>query len=92
MGFEKPSFSGECYVLEKGLYADPEDWGALSFKMSSIQPVLYVRADFKTERQIFHPYFKLEQFSKVLLISALQDTMAGTIKNKVPDLIQRLIV
>lgn len=45
VGFEKPGFSGECYVLEKGLYADPDDWGALNFKMSSIQPVFYVRAD-----------------------------------------------
>lgn len=49
VGFEQPGFSGECYVLEKGLYADPDDWGALSFKMSSIQPVFYVRAHFKQE-------------------------------------------
>lgn len=43
VGFEKPGFSGESYILEKGLYADPEDWGALNYKMSSIQPVFYVR-------------------------------------------------
>uniref|UniRef100_A0A673CU76 Beta/gamma crystallin 'Greek key' domain-containing protein n=1 Tax=Sphaeramia orbicularis TaxID=375764 RepID=A0A673CU76_9TELE len=40
VAFEKPGFSGELYVLEKGLYASPEDWGAQNFKISSIQPVL----------------------------------------------------
>ncbi|XP_034419340.1 uncharacterized protein crybg1a [Cyclopterus lumpus] len=41
VGFEKPGFSGELYVLEKGLYADPQDWGASNFKISSIQPVFH---------------------------------------------------
>nr|XP_046269987.1 beta/gamma crystallin domain-containing protein 1 isoform X2 [Scatophagus argus] len=41
VGFEKPGFSGELYILEKGLYACPEDWGALNFKISSIQPVFH---------------------------------------------------
>ncbi|XP_060938951.1 titin homolog [Limanda limanda] len=39
VAFEKPGFSGELYVLEKGLYACPDDWGAQNFKISSIQPV-----------------------------------------------------
>ncbi|XP_033967192.1 microtubule-associated protein futsch isoform X3 [Pseudochaenichthys georgianus] len=39
--FEQPGFSGELYVLERGLYADPEDWGAQSPKISSIQPVFH---------------------------------------------------
>ncbi|XP_068608299.1 beta/gamma crystallin domain-containing protein 1 [Brachionichthys hirsutus] len=39
VAFEKPRFSGELYVLEKGLYASPEDWGASGFKISSLQPV-----------------------------------------------------
>lgn len=43
VAFEKPGFSGEPYILEKGLYASPEDWGALSYKISSIQPILHVR-------------------------------------------------
>lgn len=43
VAFEKPGFSGEPYILEKGLYASPEDWGASSHKMSSIQPILHVR-------------------------------------------------
>uniref|UniRef100_A0A3P8S1L7 Crystallin beta-gamma domain containing 1a n=1 Tax=Amphiprion percula TaxID=161767 RepID=A0A3P8S1L7_AMPPE len=41
VAFEKPGFSGELYVLEKGLYAHPEDWGAPHFKISSIQPVFH---------------------------------------------------
>lgn len=43
VAFEQPGFSGELYVLEKGLYASPEDWGAQNFKISSIQPVFHVR-------------------------------------------------
>uniref|UniRef100_A0A8C7Y2Z0 Beta/gamma crystallin 'Greek key' domain-containing protein n=1 Tax=Oryzias sinensis TaxID=183150 RepID=A0A8C7Y2Z0_9TELE len=27
--FDEPEFLGKCYVLEKGLYGSPEDWGAL---------------------------------------------------------------
>ncbi|KAK2825887.1 hypothetical protein Q5P01_020101 [Channa striata] len=27
VAFEQPGFSGQLYVLEKGLYASPEDWG-----------------------------------------------------------------
>lgn len=45
VGFEKPGFSGELYVLEKGMYASPEDWGAQNFKISSIQPIFHVRND-----------------------------------------------
>ncbi|XP_018550610.1 LOW QUALITY PROTEIN: beta/gamma crystallin domain-containing protein 1 [Lates calcarifer] len=41
VAFENPGFSGEVYVLEKGLYANPEDWGAQNFKISSIQPVFH---------------------------------------------------
>lgn len=43
VAFENTGFSGEPYILEKGLYATPEDWGALNFKISSIQPILHVR-------------------------------------------------
>ncbi|XP_029350151.1 uncharacterized protein crybg1a [Echeneis naucrates] len=41
VAFEKPGFNGELYVLEKGLYASPEDWGAHNFNISSIQPVFH---------------------------------------------------
>uniref|UniRef100_A0A8D3C2J6 Crystallin beta-gamma domain containing 1a n=1 Tax=Scophthalmus maximus TaxID=52904 RepID=A0A8D3C2J6_SCOMX len=45
VAFEKPGFSGELYVLEKGLYANPEDWGAQNFKISSIQPVFHLYSE-----------------------------------------------
>ncbi|XP_074548533.1 uncharacterized protein crybg1a [Halichoeres trimaculatus] len=41
VGFENPGFNGEIYILEKGLYACPEDWGAQNPKISSIQPVFH---------------------------------------------------
>ncbi|XP_034530400.1 titin [Notolabrus celidotus] len=39
VGFENPGFNGELYILERGLYTCPEDWGAQNPKISSIQPV-----------------------------------------------------
>uniref|UniRef100_A0A3Q1IJV6 Beta/gamma crystallin 'Greek key' domain-containing protein n=1 Tax=Anabas testudineus TaxID=64144 RepID=A0A3Q1IJV6_ANATE len=45
VAFEQPGFSGELYVLEKGLYASPEDWGAQNFKISSIQPVFHLYSE-----------------------------------------------
>ncbi|RVE66363.1 hypothetical protein OJAV_G00106610 [Oryzias javanicus] len=41
VAFEEPGFSGELYVLEKGLYAGPEDWGAQNCRISSILPVFH---------------------------------------------------
>ncbi|XP_059908297.1 titin [Gadus macrocephalus] len=38
VAFEKAAFSGEVYVLEKGLYGSHEDWGAQAFRIGSIQP------------------------------------------------------
>ncbi|KPP64596.1 hypothetical protein Z043_117040, partial [Scleropages formosus] len=43
VAFENPHFSGEVYVLEKGLYSKPNDWGAHDMKISSLQPVLQVQ-------------------------------------------------
>ncbi|XP_061751648.1 mucin-17 isoform X2 [Nerophis ophidion] len=39
VAFENPGFSGELHILERGLYTNPEDWGAQTFKIASIQPV-----------------------------------------------------
>ncbi|PWA16319.1 hypothetical protein CCH79_00004680, partial [Gambusia affinis] len=41
VAFEQPGFSGELYVLEKGMYSNPEDWGAQNFRISSIQPIFH---------------------------------------------------
>uniref|UniRef100_A0A668AM84 Beta/gamma crystallin 'Greek key' domain-containing protein n=1 Tax=Myripristis murdjan TaxID=586833 RepID=A0A668AM84_9TELE len=40
--FEEPGFSGEPYVLEKGLYGSPEDWGALRPTVASAMPIVLV--------------------------------------------------
>ncbi|KAJ8274709.1 hypothetical protein COCON_G00093340 [Conger conger] len=37
--FEEMGFSGEAYILEKGQYSGPEDWGGQSSTITSLQPV-----------------------------------------------------
>lgn len=41
--FEEPGFFGEPYILERGLYGCPEDWGALQPRVASAMPVVLVR-------------------------------------------------
>ncbi|KAG7465955.1 hypothetical protein MATL_G00159610 [Megalops atlanticus] len=57
VAFENPSFSGELYVLEKGLYGCPEDWGAQNFRISSAQPVFL-------DNLSGSPKFKVQLFSE----------------------------
>ncbi|XP_059366425.1 beta/gamma crystallin domain-containing protein 1-like [Carassius carassius] len=38
--FEGPGFSGQQYVLEKGLYGSPEDWGSSHSRVCSAIPVI----------------------------------------------------
>ncbi|NXJ19347.1 CRBG2 protein, partial [Dicrurus megarhynchus] len=40
---EGPNYSGEQYILEKGVYRNCEDWGATDFHIASAQPILQVR-------------------------------------------------
>ncbi|XP_029281702.1 LOW QUALITY PROTEIN: beta/gamma crystallin domain-containing protein 1-like [Cottoperca gobio] len=54
--FEEPGFCGECYVLEKGLYGCPDDWGALQPTVASAMPV--VLDDFENAAK-----FKVQLFS-----------------------------
>ncbi|XP_034755553.1 beta/gamma crystallin domain-containing protein 1-like isoform X2 [Etheostoma cragini] len=55
--FEEPGFCGECYILEKGLYGSPEDWGALQPRVGSAMPVLL--DDFQNTDK-----FKVQLFSE----------------------------
>ncbi|KAF1376712.1 hypothetical protein PFLUV_G00214320 [Perca fluviatilis] len=55
--FEEPGFCGECYILEKGLYGSPEDWGALQPRVASAMPV--VLDDFENTAK-----FKVQLFSE----------------------------
>ncbi|CAB1330724.1 unnamed protein product, partial [Coregonus sp. 'balchen'] len=43
VAFENPGFSGELYILEKGLYGSPEDWGGQNLQISSLQPVFQLQ-------------------------------------------------
>ncbi|KAA0711163.1 Beta/gamma crystallin domain-containing protein 1 [Triplophysa tibetana] len=45
IAFENAQFSGEQYILEKGLYATPLDWGAQNCRILSLQPVVLDRAE-----------------------------------------------
>ncbi|KAM3829559.1 beta/gamma crystallin domain-containing protein 2 [Vipera latastei] len=42
VAYEGKNFSGEQYILEKGVYRNCEDWGATSCQIASVQPVLQV--------------------------------------------------
>ncbi|XP_059209545.1 titin homolog [Centropristis striata] len=57
VAFENPGFSGELYVLERGLYVSPEDWGAQNFRISSIQPVFH-------DPLMGTPKFKMQLYSE----------------------------
>ncbi|XP_040920916.1 beta/gamma crystallin domain-containing protein 1-like isoform X2 [Toxotes jaculatrix] len=54
--FEEPGFCGESYLLEKGLYGSPEDWGALQPRVASVMPVML--DDFENSAK-----FKVQLFS-----------------------------
>lgn len=44
MAYQEVGFSGEQYVLEKGVYRNCDDWGAGNSALASLQPVLQVRS------------------------------------------------
>ncbi|XP_072836115.2 beta/gamma crystallin domain-containing protein 2 [Pogona vitticeps] len=42
VAYEGRNFTGEQYILEKGVYRNCEDWGASDCQISSVQPILQV--------------------------------------------------
>ncbi|XP_061870630.1 beta/gamma crystallin domain-containing protein 2 [Colius striatus] len=42
VAYEGTNFSGEQYILEKGVYRSCEDWGAADCRIASAQPILQV--------------------------------------------------
>ncbi|XP_056422202.1 beta/gamma crystallin domain-containing protein 1 isoform X3 [Hyla sarda] len=66
VAYECPDFTGEQYILEKGMYSNFTDWGAKNYKISSLQPIimealespghfrveLFSESDFKGESQL----------------------------------------
>ncbi|KAJ8270545.1 hypothetical protein GJAV_G00116180 [Gymnothorax javanicus] len=55
--FQELGFSGEAYVLEKGQYSEPQDWGGQSSIIASLQPVFLDDIGAATP-------FKIELFSE----------------------------
>uniref|UniRef100_A0A8C3Y155 Crystallin beta-gamma domain containing 1 n=1 Tax=Catharus ustulatus TaxID=91951 RepID=A0A8C3Y155_CATUS len=55
VAYENPEFTGEQYILSKGLYPSIEAWGAKNCKISSVQPIvqLFSEPEFKGNCQIF---------------------------------------
>ncbi|KAL7388254.1 hypothetical protein ABVT39_010179 [Epinephelus coioides] len=71
--FEEPGFCGESYILEKGLYGSPEDWGALQPRVASAMPV--VLDDFENAAK-----FKVQLFSEPGFqgsVLSLEDSVAS---------------
>lgn len=44
VAYENPEFTGEQYILAKGLYPSIEAWGGKNCKISSVQPIVMVRS------------------------------------------------
>uniref|UniRef100_A0A8U8BFZ7 Uncharacterized protein n=1 Tax=Geospiza parvula TaxID=87175 RepID=A0A8U8BFZ7_GEOPR len=55
VAYENPEFTGEQYILAKGLYPSIESWGGKNCKISSVQPIvqLFSEPEFKGNCQIF---------------------------------------
>ncbi|XP_061609003.1 beta/gamma crystallin domain-containing protein 1-like isoform X1 [Phyllopteryx taeniolatus] len=70
--FEEPGFCGECYILEKGLYGSPEDWGALRDRIASAMPV--VLDDFENVAKFKVQLFSEPSFQGTVL--TLEDSVA----------------
>ncbi|KAJ6663459.1 hypothetical protein lerEdw1_009538 [Lerista edwardsae] len=43
VAYEDRNFTGEQYILEKGVYRNCEDWGASNCRISSVQPILQLQ-------------------------------------------------
>ncbi|XP_067863007.1 beta/gamma crystallin domain-containing protein 2-like [Heptranchias perlo] len=59
VAYESSNYSGAQYILEKGIYRNPQDWGAQNCKISSLHPILLVEADGQPIRlkiQLFSEY------------------------------------
>ncbi|XP_016431290.1 mucin-17-like [Sinocyclocheilus rhinocerous] len=57
VAFEGPGLSGQQYVLEKGLYGSPEDWGSSHSRICSAVPVILENLENSC-------YFQIELFSE----------------------------
>ncbi|XP_058630352.1 beta/gamma crystallin domain-containing protein 2 [Onychostoma macrolepis] len=74
VAFEGPGFEGQQYVLEKGLYGSPEDWGSSHDRICSAVPVILENLENSC-------HFQIELFSESGFggKSVLQDSQSPTI-------------
>ncbi|XP_077443752.1 uncharacterized protein LOC144064813 [Stigmatopora argus] len=70
--FEEPGFCGESYILEKGMYGNPEDWGSLQHRIASVMPV--VLDDFENAAKFIVQLFSQPSFQGTAL--TLESSMA----------------
>ncbi|KAJ7341805.1 hypothetical protein JRQ81_007073 [Phrynocephalus forsythii] len=85
VAYENPDFTGEQYILDKGMYPSYEAWGALNCKVSSVQPIildiasdhtgkckvqLFSEPDFQGDSQIFEK--DISQTEDTFLVKSLK--------------------
>ncbi|XP_059810693.1 beta/gamma crystallin domain-containing protein 2-like [Hypanus sabinus] len=59
VAYEGANYSGAQYIVEKGIYRNPQEWGAQSCQIGSLQPILQVESSgqqFRLKIQIFSEY------------------------------------
>lgn len=62
VAYENPEFTGEQYILAKGLYPSIEAWGGKNCKISSVQPIIMVRNSFYPCLASFSEVFRATLF------------------------------
>ncbi|XP_074043370.1 beta/gamma crystallin domain-containing protein 1 isoform X2 [Macrotis lagotis] len=60
VAYENPDFTGEQYILDKGLYTSFEDWGGKNCKISSVQPICLDTFTSPRERNKVHLFSESE--------------------------------
>ncbi|XP_074166270.1 beta/gamma crystallin domain-containing protein 1 isoform X1 [Sminthopsis crassicaudata] len=60
VAYENPDFTGEQYILDKGLYTSFEDWGGKNCKISSVQPICLDTFTSPRERNKVHLFAEPE--------------------------------
>lgn len=77
--FEEPGFCGQHYVLEKGLYSSPEDWGSSKSRILSVMPVILENPS--------SSHFKIQMFSEPEFSGT-----SATLEDKIPRMPEGFIM
>ncbi|XP_048413639.1 beta/gamma crystallin domain-containing protein 1-like isoform X2 [Stegostoma tigrinum] len=68
VAYEGVNYSGAQYIVEKGIYRNPQDWGAQNCKISSLHPILLVEPSNPQFRLKVRAYPEVEYGGRCLLI------------------------